>query len=118
MSRRKLWSFQARFAPYLFVAPFVILFSVFMLYPLGRSIVLSLYQVATPRAARFVGLGNYRYLLHDQVFRYAVANTVYFALAFILLEVPLALGLAVLLNSRQVRGRTFLRLAFFLPHLV
>src|SRR5437588_10938885 len=118
MSRRTLWSFQARYAPYLFVAPFVILFCAFMLYPLARSVILSLYQVATPRAMRFVGLGNYRAVLHDRFFHYAVINTVYFATVFILLEIPLALGLAVLLNSRRVRGRSFLRLAFFSPHLV
>jgi ABC-type sugar transport system permease subunit len=114
----RLWAFQARYAPYLFVAPFVILFCAFMLYPLGRSIVLSFYKVANPRTARFVGLDNYRFLLHDQVFRYAVANTVYFALAFILLEIPLALGLALLLNNPRLRGRNVLRLSFFSPHLV
>lgn len=114
----KLWAFQARYAPYLFVSPFVALFCIFMLYPLGRSVVLSLYKVANPRTARYVGLDNYRFLLHDQVFRYAVANTAYFAIAFIALQIPLALGLALLLNSPRVRGRNFLRWAFFSPHLV
>jgi ABC-type sugar transport system permease subunit len=89
-----------------------------MLYPLGRSLVLSLYHFATPRYAKFVGFDNYRFLWRDQVFRYAVANTLYFAVAFMVLQIPLALGLAVLLNSRWVRGRSFLRLAFFSPHLV
>src|SRR4051794_16898386 len=118
MNRRTLWSLQHRYAPYLFVAPFVILFCAFMLYPLGRSIVLSGYKVASPRTMRFVGLNNYRFLLRDRVFLYAVLNTSYFAIAFIVLEVPLALGLALLLNSRRVVGRAFLRLAFFSPHLV
>ena len=118
MSRRTLWSLQSRFAPYLFLAPFLALFSAFMFYPLGRSIVLSLYEMANPRAVRFVGLGNYRAVLRDQFFWYAVGNTAYFAIAFIALEVPLALGLALLLNDRRVRGRAFLRLAFFSPHLV
>src|SRR5260370_991335 len=55
MTRQRLWSLQARYAPYLFVAPFVVLFCVFMLYPMGRSVILSLYKVASPRTMRFVG---------------------------------------------------------------
>src|SRR5213083_2657280 len=111
MTRQKLWSFQARHAPYLFVAPFVILFCVFMLYPLGRSIVLSLYQVATPRTMKFIGAGNYRFLGRDRAFLYAVLNTTYFAVVFIVLQIPLALGLAVALSGKGIRGRNFLRFA-------
>src|SRR5436305_264519 len=118
MTRRTLWSFQARYAPYFFLAPFLVLFCAFMLYPLGRSIGLSLYKVASPRTMRFVGLANYRFLTHDVVFLWSVLNTIYFTVAFLLLEVPLALALAVVLNDRRVRGRSFLRLAFFSPHLV
>jgi ABC-type sugar transport system permease subunit len=118
MNRRTLWALQARYAPYLFVAPFVILFCAFMLYPLGRSVWLSLYKVASPRTMRFMGLGNYWFLAHDLVFLWSVLNTVYFTVAFLLLEIPLALGLAIVLNSPRLRGRSFLRLAFFSPHLV
>lgn len=116
--RQRLWRWQARFAPYLFVAPFVVLFAIFFAYPLVRSIVLSLYQAASPRAMRFVGLGNYRALLHDRAFAGAVANTTYFAVSFIVLQVPLSLGLALVLNSRRVRFRNFFRFAFFSSHLV
>ena len=118
MTRAKLWSWQARYAPYLFVAPFLGLFGVFMLYPLGRSVVLSLYKAASPRTMKFVGLDNYRFLLHDLAFRGAVLNTTYFAVVFILLQIPLSLGLALLLDSPRVTGRKFLRFAFFSSHLV
>src|SRR5689334_8995630 len=46
--RRRVWSWQAGMAPYLFVLPFVILFCVFMLYPLAWSIWLSLQKTAGP----------------------------------------------------------------------
>lgn len=118
MTRQKLWSLQARYAPYLFVAPFIALFGTFMLYPLGRSIVLSLYKAASPRTMKFVGLDNYRFLLHDLAFRGAVLNTTYFAIVFIALQIPLSLGLAVVLNSPRLKGRKFLRFAFFSSHLV
>ena len=67
---------------------------------------------------KFVGLGNYRYLLHDLAFRGAVLNTTYFAIVYILLQIPLSLGLAVLLNNPRITGRKFLRFAFFSSHLV
>lgn len=118
MTRQKLWTFQARYAPYFFVAPFIVLFSIFMVYPLGRSIVLSLYKAASPRSMKFVGLDNYRFLLHDWAFRGAVVNTFYFAIVFIALQIPLSLGLAVALNSKRLHGRQFLRFAFFSSHLV
>ncbi len=109
---------QSRYAPYFFVAPFAILFCLFFAYPLGRSIMLSLYKAATPRMMQFVGLDNYRMLLKDRAFAAAVANTTYFALAFTLLQVPLSLGLALALNSRRLRFRQFFRFAFFSSNLV
>src|SRR5207244_5890998 len=97
---------------------FVVLFCCFMLYPLGRSIVLSLYKAAGPRQLRFVGLGNYKFVLTDRVFWAAVFNTTYFAVLFLSIQIPLALFLAILLNSRRLRFRNVFRFAFFAPHLV
>src|SRR5947209_6902068 len=101
MTRSRLWTFQARYAPYLFLAPFLVVFATFLLYPLGRSLILSTYKVATPRATRFVGMDNYRFLLRDRAFLGAVVNTTYFAACFISLQVPLSLGLALLLNRER-----------------
>jgi ABC-type sugar transport system permease subunit len=117
-SRERWWTFQQRMAPYLFVAPFVVLFTCFMLYPLSRSIVLSFYKASGPRELRFVGLDNYKYLLIDKVFWAAVFNTTYFAVLFLVLQIPMSLILAVLLNSKRLRFRNLFRFAFFSPHLV
>ena len=118
MNRERWWRFQQRFAPYLFVAPFVVLFAAFMLYPLARSIILSFYKAAGPRELRFVGFDNYRYLLIDKVFWAAVFNTTYFAVLFLMFQIPMSLTLAVLLNSKRLRCRNVFRFAFFSPHLV
>lgn len=115
---QRLWSLQHRAAPYLFVLPFVLLFAVFLAYPLLQSIVLSLYQSVGTRESRFVGAGNYAFLLREPVFWLAVANTVGFAALFIAVQVPLALGLAILLNHRRVRLRGVFRFAFFSTYLV
>ena len=113
-----LWSLQHRLAPYLFVLPFVLLFLAFMLYPMAQSVVLSARQYAGPRLSRPVGWGNFRFIVTDLVFWRAVLNTVLFAVLFLVLEIPLSLGLAMLLNSPRVRGRNLLRFAFFSPYLV
>jgi ABC-type sugar transport system permease subunit len=54
----------------------------------------------------------------DDLFWLAVLNTLYFAVGFLILQIPLSLGLALLLNSRRMRFRNFFRFAFFSPHLV
>lgn len=115
---RRLWMWQAKAAPYLFVLPFVLLFLSFLLYPLVRSIILSFYNSAGPRASRFIGLENYLFLARDKLFWLAVGNTVLYTILFLSLQIPLSLGLALLLNSKAVRFRNFFRFAFFSSHLV
>src|SRR5262249_42371519 len=102
----------------LFVSPFVILFLVFMVYPLGRSIVLSFYQTAGPERSRFVGAANYSFLFTDKYFWDAVENTASLTAAFLLIQIPAALGLAILVNAKFVRFKNFFRFAFFSTHLV
>lgn len=118
MTRQDMWRLQHRLAPYLFLAPFVLIFSIFLLYPLARSVVLSFYKAVGPRKLLFVGLDNYRFLLGDVLFWRSVLNTVYFAVMFLAVQIPLALGLSVLLSSRRVVGRSFFRFAFFSTHMV
>jgi ABC-type sugar transport system permease subunit len=113
-----LWGLQAKLAPYAFVAPFVMLFCAFMLYPLGRSVVMSFYKYAGPRTHRFVGLDHYRFFLTDQLLWLAVANTVIYTVIYMSLQIPLSLGLALLLNDARVRFRNLFRFAFFAPYLV
>jgi ABC-type sugar transport system permease subunit len=114
----KLWALQAKYAPYFFVAPFMVLFCVFMVYPLVRSISMSFYSYAGPHTSRFVGWGHYKFFLGDFLLWIAVANTVVYAIAYMALHIPLSLGLALLLNNPRVRFRNLFRFAFFAPYLV
>lgn len=115
--RRRLWALQARLAPYLFVSPFVVLFLVFLAYPLVRSLVLSL-QHTVGLDTRWVGPRNYVFLLQDRVMWIAALNTVGYAVAILLVQIPSSLGLAILLNGKRVKGREVFRFAFFAPFLV
>jgi ABC-type sugar transport system permease subunit len=109
---------QQRLAPYLFISPFLILFAVFGVWPIVKSLVLSLYATSGPKDAVFVGVRNFRYLLTDPDFHTAVKNTAVFAFWSVLLQLPLAVGMALLLSRPWVRGRELFRLAVFSPYLV
>ncbi|HZZ43040.1 MAG TPA: sugar ABC transporter permease [Tepidisphaeraceae bacterium] len=115
--RDRWWRWQSRNAPYLFLLPFALVFGLFMAYPLGRSLILSFYKAIGPKRMEFVGSGNFRFLLHDWVFWWSVANTAAFTIAFLIVQIPLSLGLALLLNSRWVKARNWFRFAFFSTHL-
>jgi len=89
-----------------------------MLYPLVKSILLSFYITNGPKSQIFVGLENFRFLFGDPAFHQAVWNTCVYASASIFLQLPLSLGLALLLRGSGVRGRNFFRFGFFSPHLL
>lgn len=112
------FALQHKWAPYLFVSPFVILFAVFGIYPIVKSIILAFHATNGPKSQVFVGVNNFTYMFHDPDFRTAVRNTATYALWSVILQLPMALGLAILLNQRWLRGRSFLRLAFFSPNLL
>lgn len=107
-----------RWAPYVFIAPFLIIFCIFMVYPLVQSIVLAMQQTFGPKTTMFVGLKNFRDLLGDRFFWIALRNTFVFAIASVALQLPLSLGLAMVLNRDGLKGRALFRLIFFSPSLV
>ncbi|BAM02692.1 carbohydrate ABC transporter permease [Phycisphaera mikurensis] len=105
-------------AGYFFVAPFVLLFGVFILYPLASSLLLVTQQTSGPNDRVYVGLANFGWLLSDPEFHLAVKNSLLFTLGSVGLQIPAALGLAILLNRPGLRGRSVFRLIFFAPILV
>ncbi|MDE0086140.1 MAG: sugar ABC transporter permease [Candidatus Poribacteria bacterium] len=117
-NRYNFWHQQQKIAPYLFIAPFYILFIVFMGYPLISSLVMSFYEMRGFQSRIFVGISNFIDLFRDPIFWKSLWNTTYFALGTLILQLPIALLLAILLNSKFVKGKNFLRLAFFAPVLV
>jgi ABC-type sugar transport system permease subunit len=100
------------------MAPFLIIFCTFMIYPLVQSIVLAMQQTFGPKITVFVGLKNFRDLLGDRFFWIALRNTFVFAIASVAIQLPLSLGLAMVLNRPGLKGRALFRLIFFSPSLV
>lgn len=83
----------------LFVAPFLTLYGIILLFPLFRGIWLSLRQVDLFGGGRFVGAGNYVRLAHDPVFRTSLVNTFSVTLMIIPVLTVIALALAMALNN-------------------
>lgn len=111
-------NFQQKMAPYFFLAPFFLLFALFGLYPIVKSITLAFYATSGPRDMVFNGGQNFVFLFQDRDFYIAATNTVVYALFSVFLQLPIALGLAILLSQKWVWGREFWRLAFFSPNLL
>jgi ABC-type sugar transport system permease subunit len=102
----------------LFLSPYLVLTLIFFIYPFIYAIILAFYQTNGPKSWNFVGLENFVFVLADGDFHIAVWNTTVFALASVLVQLPLSLGMALLLNSKKDRLKGVFRLILFSPYLV
>jgi ABC-type sugar transport system permease subunit len=112
------WLFhrQRKIAPYLFVAPFFILFVAFFFYPTGHAFWLSFHRQTGLSTAQWIGMRNYADLLKDPRFLRSVWNTTYFALGSVFIQLPIAFLLALAFDSVFARRFTQVyRTAFFFP---
>lgn len=104
-----------------FLAPAVVIYSVFMIYPLIDSLRLSLFAPSpdNPRVEQFVGLANYQRLLTDPLWaprlQGAIQNNFVFFIIHMVVQNPIGLLLATILTSRHVRFRTLFRTLIFTP---
>ncbi len=106
------------YSPYLYIAPFFVVFAVFGLFPMLYTGYVSMtdWRADVPGSeSRWVGLANYGKLLDDPFFLNALKNTVGIGVLSTIPQLVLALGLAHLLNYRM-RGRTLFRLGVLLPN--
>jgi ABC-type sugar transport system permease subunit len=115
---RKAAALHPRWAPWFFLAPFLALFALFTLWPLLQSLLLAFQQTFGPKSSAYVGTANFSFLLHDPLFWKSVRNTALYTLGAVLIQLPIALGLALLLNRPELKGRAIFRLVFFAPSLV
>jgi raffinose/stachyose/melibiose transport system permease protein len=102
-----------------FLAPAVIVYTLFMIYPLIDSMRVSFYTPDNTGAISWVGLENYKTLLFDETwskgFWNALSNNFILFGIHILVQNPIGLLLAALLSLPTLRGRHIYRTAMFLP---
>lgn len=101
-----------------FIGPFVVVFAFVFLAPIAYSIYLSLFRDQLIGGTTFVGLDNYAQALGDDRFWTSLTRVS----LFLLVQVPIMLGIALLvalaLDSGRLYGRDFFRISIFLPYAV
>jgi len=100
----------------IFLLPGLLIYAAFTAYPVLRTFWNSVHEVL-PRGDSFVGLAHYAELLRDELFWRAVGNTMVWALVAPMVEVGIALLLALALYAK-VPGARFFRIAWFTPVLM
>ena len=115
MKRKKI--ITQKTVPYLFCAPFIISFFVFLVYPMLNMVYTSFYKLQGINSYRFVGTDNYKRLLADTHIGTAIMNSIGFTIGIIVVNVTMALLLAVVLNNKITPLRKIFRSAIYIPAL-
>ncbi|CAM3688303.1 MULTISPECIES: carbohydrate ABC transporter permease [Paenibacillus] len=113
----KKFLYSQKVAPYVFVLPFILVFLVFWVYPLGSSLGMSFQKIQLGQEASWIGLDNYEKLAGDGVFLKAVTNSAIYMVLTLLILIPFPMLFAVLINSKLMWGREFFKSSFFFPAL-
>lgn len=99
---------------WLFVSLAVALIALMTIYPIAKSLWLSLHS-GRGVLLEFVGFGNVERLFHDPVFKKALWNTLTFLVIQVPIMIVLSLAISSCLNSSQLKYKSWFRLAIFLP---
>lgn len=108
MSRRHL-------PHYLMIAPFMVLFGAFFLYPILSGLFYSFHDWNGVKPPEYVGLANYERILNSRDFGTAMRNLLTYVAITVPLGILVALGLALLVDSFTGRWGNFFRNAYFMP---
>lgn len=103
---------------FLFLLPALILFFLFVVYPIFRSVYFSTFKwTGLGQATDSIGLFNYTKIFTDVIFLRAVKNVIIIIVLSLAIQLPLAMGLAVLVG-KDLPGRGVFRTIFFLPYVL
>ncbi|QHW33518.1 sugar ABC transporter permease [Paenibacillus rhizovicinus] len=105
---RNPWTYIA------FVVPTLVLYMLFFIYPVVVSFIYGLYQWDGVSQKAFVGIDNFKRLLHDSTFLKALGNNMYFMAFSLIVNIPLVLLISIVISKvRRLRG--FYKSAVFVP---
>lgn len=110
------WKTKVYINNLLLLTPWIIVFTIFWLYPLLYAFYLSLcdYQTLTSRT-RFVGFENYKRILSDPIFFIALKNTAFFTFVTVPTITAISLFLANILNFKNPKVRNLFQSVYFVP---
>ena len=115
---RKRRRFRVSIVPYLFLAPFLLVFAAFLVAPLVYALYTSVFRDMLVGGRRFVGFANYLRVAVDSDFWGGVSNLLFFGATQVPIMLSLALTLAIVLDRGALHARGLFRLGFFIPYAV
>jgi multiple sugar transport system permease protein len=104
--------------PYLFIAPFFVIFLIFEVLPLGYALQLSLFRETLVGGARFVGFENFVRVAQDARFWNGVVTMLRYGVFLVPALIVIALTLALLIDSRVPLATKAFRVIFFIPYAI
>lgn len=110
-------SLKENITGYLFIAPQLLLFLVFVVYPIIEGVRLSLFQINYQQET-FIGFENYQRLFADPVFLKSTLNTVVFVVCIVALTVVFALFVASAVFDKNAKYVSFIRGSYYIPVMV
>lgn len=116
--RRRRVIVNKKIAPYIFLLPFLLLFTIFLIVPLVYAFDLSVYRSALVGGVRFVWFDNYKRAFGDANFWGGVLTLFKFGAMQIPIMLILSLVFALILDSGVTYARAFFRISFFIPYAV
>lgn len=102
-------------AGYMFMAPFLLFFFGFVVYPMFMCIFTSFFDATMGREDIFVGLGNYKELFSDPVFWIALRNTLVIVIVSVPVTCAFSLWIATMISKMPVAATSAFRCIFYLP---
>ncbi|WCE29109.1 carbohydrate ABC transporter permease [Vibrio sp. SCSIO 43137] len=107
---------SSKLSPWLFLAPAMVVFAIYVVYPIIDSILLSFYDWDGLGEKTWVGLANYEELFDSEAFYTSLKNN-FLWLVFFMLAPPIGMAIALFLNQ-QVRGIRVVKSLFFFPFVI
>ncbi|MBN8199780.1 carbohydrate ABC transporter permease [Bacillus sp. NTK034] len=113
-------SFMANKTPYFFIAPALILLTLFSILPIFVALIISftdldLVGIADWSSISFVGLENYKEVVSDPIFVKSIFNTLFYVVFGVPLVIVCSLGIALLINFGKARIFKAFRVVFYMP---
>jgi multiple sugar transport system permease protein len=115
--KKKFRGIENPYSGYLFAGPQIILFLIFIAYPVFEGFRMSLFQFSYSNEV-FVGFDNYKYLFSDPVFIKSIFNTLIFVVAIVFFTILFSLFVATAVYDKSSKYVSFIRGSYYLPVMV
>lgn len=118
MKKRNKGNFNQTLAPMLFLLPNITIFIIFIIIPAFQGLRMSLFEWGVFTDPIYIGLANFKELVHDSVFWKTLNNTIIYSFFSVIFIMVYALILALLLHRNLLPGEKIFRSLFYIPSLL